>query len=599
MVKTIRQFYERYRNFIENSLFVTILAFYPLIKINQGLDVSDTSYSLVNFQYFPSADGTWMTATYLANVLGYFLMRLPKGNTLLGMNFYTGLLVSFLALLFYYTLRKKMSAWIVFLGEILAVSLCWCPTVILYNYLTYLLMGAGVLLLYRGICTERSGKRFVMLLFAGVCLGANVTVRMPNVVQTVFILALWYGAWLQKERFGRTVKDTFVCLLGYLAGFGIPFLTICIKYGVQAYPEMIKDLFAMTDKAEDYKPASMLTGMFDSYAEGLYWLAFAGLCIGFLYAAYRLKKRLLPHKGWRLYQLLCVFTGLLLIRFYWGRGMFEFCYYNYRGIFGWAVFFLLMTAVCAVALLIDKRRGTEDKILAVLVLLQMLVTPIGGNNKLYPMINNMFLAAPFTIWVCGGWFAATEKREIHFPWKCMCLLFGIMVFAQSIAFHARFVFQDGVWGEKRDTLITDIPKASGIYTNKENADMFTELVKYAEEEEFAGREVILYGEIPGISYFLDMPTAISTSWPDLDSYRLERFIRDMEAVTMNMEKERPVVIVSSAIAAYKGEDAEAYEWFGVDTLAYDADEKLAALLEFLDAYEYEETFCNMKYAVYK
>lgn len=106
-MKIIKFFYEKYRNLIENSLFVIILAFYPLIRINQGLDVSDTAYSLVNFQYFPSADGTWQTATYLANAAGYLFMQLPKGDTLLGMNFYTGLIVSFIALLFYYTMRKK------------------------------------------------------------------------------------------------------------------------------------------------------------------------------------------------------------------------------------------------------------------------------------------------------------------------------------------------------------------------------------------------------------------------------------------------------------------------------------------------------------
>ncbi len=155
-MKIIKFFYEKYRNLIENSLFVIILAFYPLIRINQGLDVSDTAYSLVNFQYFPSADGTWQTATYLANAAGYLFMQLPKGDTLLGMNFYTGLIVSFIALLFYYTMRKKMPAWIVFMGEMLAVGLCWCPTVILYNYLTYVFMGAGILLLYMGICAKET-----------------------------------------------------------------------------------------------------------------------------------------------------------------------------------------------------------------------------------------------------------------------------------------------------------------------------------------------------------------------------------------------------------------------------------------------------------
>ncbi len=97
-----------------------------------------------------------------------------------------------------------------------------------------------------------------------------------------------------------------------------------------------------------------------------------------------------------------------------------------------------------------------------------------------------------------------------------------------------------------------------------------------------------------------------------------QFEQDMEKVTQKLAGEaehhsesgagpreeevlrnRPVVIVSSAIAAYWGEDAEAYQWFGVDAEALDADEKLAVLLQFLEDYGYEETFCNMRYAVYQ
>ena len=53
------------------------------------------------------------------------------------------------------------------------------------------------------------------------------------------------------------------------------------------------------------------------------------------------------------------------------------------------------------------------------------------------------------------------------PWKIMVVVFGLMVFVQSIGFHTQFVFLDGVWGEKRDTLLTGIPKVEGIYTNQE------------------------------------------------------------------------------------------------------------------------------------
>ncbi len=615
----IAKLYQKYRNYIENSVFVTLLVFYPFVKINQGLDVVDTSYSLGNFQFFPTADGDWMVATYLANVVGYLLMQLPKGDSLVGMYFYTGIFVALMALIFYYTLRQKMPAWIVFLGEILAMGLCWCPTTILYNYLTYLLMGAGILLLYLGMFREEKRERY--LFCAGICLGANIAVRMPNVVQAAFVLALWYGGWLQKKTVKEVVRDTITCLLGYLAGFLVPLAAICVQYGIDAYPNMVYSMFAMTDKAVDYKPTSMITGMFGDYWKGLYWLLFAGICLLFLYLVYAgkafLNKRFLPIVQeeiagekkkigvleW-LYRILCVVVVGVLVRFYWGRGMFDFRYYNYGSMYMWAVLLLLAAAAAALWTLLDcKRNGAREKVLAVLVLLQMFLTPLGSNNDLYPIINNLFMAAPFALWTFFRWFSFSKGKMIHIPWKIMALVFGGMIFLQSFGFHMQFVFLDGVWGEARETSAEQIPKAQGIYTNEENADLLRELAAYAQEQQFAGREVILYGEIPGLSYFLDMPTAISTSWPDLDSYRMVRFEQDMAKVEEKIQEEPtdnyPVVIVSSGIAAYWGEDAKAYEWFGVDTEAYAQDEKMALLKGFLEEYQYEETFCNMRYVVYE
>ena len=577
-METLKKLYSQYRGLVENGLFIVLLVFYPLLRINQGLDVEDTSYSLANFQYFPSAEGTWMVATYLANVTGYLCMMLPQGNTLVGMKFYTGLLLSVFVLLCYFTLRKKMPAWIVFIGEILAISLCWCPTVVLYHYLSYFLMGVGVLLLYHGICVKEEKRRFRYFLTAGICLGANITVRMPNVVQAVFILALWYGAWLKKESLGRTVRDTAVCILGYLAGFGAPLITICMKYGLNAYPAMVYEIFAMTEKAEDYKPISMLTEMFGDYITGLYWLIFAGIVLVFLYLCYVVKNRFLKQIDVKFYWLVCIAMCCLLLRYYWGRGMFSFEYYNYRSIYSWAVLFLLVTAACAVGSIVNRKAGVDDKVLALLVLLVIFVTPLGSNNVLYPIINNLFLIAPFTLFTCMSLFVFTKGKPLHLSWKTMAVMLGMVFLVQSIGFHMNFAFSDGVFGEKRDTLMTGIPKVKGIYTNRENAESFSDLVQYAKEQQFSDREVILYGKVPGLSYYLDMPTAISTAWPDLDSYRSVRFEQDMEQVERKMTESRPVVIVSSGIAA---------------------DEKLNILLRFLEEYDYEETFCNMRYTVYE
>ena len=51
-------------------LFPVILFLYPLLKITQGIELTDTCYGLVNYRFFPHAGQEWTVATYLANVLG-------------------------------------------------------------------------------------------------------------------------------------------------------------------------------------------------------------------------------------------------------------------------------------------------------------------------------------------------------------------------------------------------------------------------------------------------------------------------------------------------------------------------------------------------
>ena len=42
----------------ERYLFPCILLIYPLVMINQGIDVSDSTYSLTNFRFFTDISGT-------------------------------------------------------------------------------------------------------------------------------------------------------------------------------------------------------------------------------------------------------------------------------------------------------------------------------------------------------------------------------------------------------------------------------------------------------------------------------------------------------------------------------------------------------------
>ena len=97
---------DRTKRIFIQYLFPAALLLYPLLKITQGIELTDTCYGLVNYRFFPEAGQEWTVATYLANVLGAFLIRLPFGDSLVGMRFYTGLIVSGMALLSYFFLSR-------------------------------------------------------------------------------------------------------------------------------------------------------------------------------------------------------------------------------------------------------------------------------------------------------------------------------------------------------------------------------------------------------------------------------------------------------------------------------------------------------------
>lgn len=605
--------YSKYRNFIEKLLIPMILLLYPLLKVNQGLDVTDTTYSLTNFQYFRSMDGTWMVATFLSNVAGWLFMHLPFGETLLGMYFYTSLVQSATALAVYFGLRNKMPVPLLFLGEFIALGLCWCPSTILYNYLTYFLMTVGVLLLYRGIC-KRKPAYFVA---AGVFLGANVAVRMPNVVQAAFILAVWYGIVISgREKTEKEVglwtelsRETGWCLLGYLIGFGVPLAVICVRYGVTAYPDMVRTMFAMTDQAVDYKPTSMVKGMFNDYKRGLYWLFFAGICMTAGWFLFTVRERIAVKKNIASGNTAkFVLTGiyvvmfLVLLRFYWGRGMFTF-QYHYGSIYYPTVLFLLVTIYICVYSLLTKKIGREEKIFAVLLLVQIFVTPLGSNNSLYPIINNMFLAVPFALWITYDRICAQRQeaaRNKSVVWRVPFTMFVLFIVVQSIGFHVNFVFRDGVWWKSRDTK-TEVPdKTAGIYTNRDNATLLEELALFMQEEGLEGRKMITYGTLPGLYYLLDMPPALSNAWPDLKSYYMTEYRRDLTALEEKIAagEAPPIIVVTPPVAAYLNDDGEAMEWFGVDMEAMAADEKLQILVKWIGAYGYVEQYEDARYVVY-
>lgn len=588
-------------NRIEKYLIPIILGLMPLMNFNQGVDYIDSMYSPGNFVFFKQMKGTWVVATFLSNAIGHLLTLLPGGGTYVGIRIYTSLVISAIALVVYFTLRKRMPWYIVAVGETIAICLCWCPTTILYNYLTYLFMTIGLILLYKGLTEE---KRMFFIL-AGLSLGINLFVRFPNIVEVGFILAVWVYGILKKKKFIEIFIETDWCILGYCVGVAVCMGIITLLYGSDAYANMITSLFGMTGDNTSYKPIQMVFAVLRELRIGLKWPIIMAVPVVALSIVFRFAKG----EAVTVLKVLSVLAMPAAILLCMKLGMFNRDYNSYQSIMGPAVTFVIISIVISVLKIFSKNTDADTKLVYGLILLCIAITPLGSNNALFPVYNNLFLISPIILLAIWKEVVKYKESDIAFPATVMLSGMILVLFIQSVCFGATYIFRGQKSGESRVTefytkINNDI--IGDCNTSAERREAINELTDYWKKH--SSERILLLGNIPGVSYFLNVPTAIPTSWPDLGSYSYETYKTDMKELEGRIDEkgeELPTIILSFGANAVITNDKEAQEWFDenkedgegyLDVML--SDPKYADMGEFIKKYGYEMQLCNEKFVVY-
>lgn len=629
-------------------VFVAILVLYPLRHIAWGLDLWDTGYGYANFEYMGTEhmDPMWLFSTYLTTAIGHFFSLLPGAKTLIGMNFYTGLSISLLAVLGYYFCTKvlRIPALLVFLGEFTAVSFCWCPTGSFYNYVTYVFYLAAVVCLYLGLARGKKGWLFV----AGIALGCNVLARFSNLPEAAMIVGVWaYGiiCWLEERREiaqdagqsaenaeekkvrkkaagaklrRKLLQDTGMCLAGYLTALLVLFGYIQIRYGMDEYVRGIRRLFSMTEVATDYTAMSMIMGMFDWYFQNLYWeirmcvfLVVGIVAVGALellgsFCEKNTVKKVLRILEWAG----SIALAAVMVFWLYRQGFCAREYTNYGAIIWPGVTFLTLTLLVTLWRIFTPSAPKEEKLISGLIFLIVLITSLGSNNKLYPSMNNLFLALPYMYWqfyrFCKyvGSFRWKRITISALPAKCLFGGFFLLFFVQVGLFGRSFVFAEGTGVQDVSAQVTNNETLKGVWMSGERAGWMQEISEYVNTRGLAGKDVLIYGQIPALSYYLQMPAAFNP-WPDLDSYQIGQLELDMQKMQARMDAEgtyRPVVLLEKKYAVYleAGESAlEALQPTEKEHSLIVDNPKLLLIGKFMEDYEYEKTFENEKFVIYE
>ncbi|MCR4754423.1 MAG: hypothetical protein K5868_02715 [Lachnospiraceae bacterium] len=589
-MRRLEQLYKKISLPIEQLVFPIILLIWPLVKSAQGIDVTDSTYSLGNYLFADKLDSVWVLSTYLSNLFGALLVRLPGGATLLGANIYTGLIISATALMCYYALRKDFSAPVMFIGEFLAISFCWIPSSILYNYMTYLLFNGAALLLYYAI----KFRKTALFYMAGLVLGLNSFVRIPNIAEVGLILVVWIALPIalrdvrsgDRKRSASAIGATGNCIVGYIIGMVIPVVLIDALYGVYSLNRLISGLSDMSASNGDYTLGAMILSVIKAYIRSGMWVfvILAVIFAGTLMMAVVKNNTILKWIGRVIYAAVL----MLMLRFFWGRGMYSFRYYeDYTSMYEWGMLILILAWICVITVLIRRSYNPLVKTFAVIALVMLIITPIGSNNYTMQNINNMFLVIPFVLYIVGGWlYRGTHRLRLegvmygcNFPWMSMVLVILAMVFIQSTGFHLNFSFKDGMDGTPRSSVMVKssaTESLAGMHTTEYNAQTLTELCEYIDSDQDIDN-VIYWGNCPGLAYILRKAPALSTAWPDLDSYP----IADLEEELTQVNSD--TIIIWKEYTEYSGNNSAIKE---------------ELVKQYIDENRFTPVFTNDEYTVY-
>ncbi len=86
-----------------------------------------------------------------------------------------------------------------------------------------------------------------------------------------------------------------------------------------------------------------------------------------------------------------------------------------------------------------QKCSREYKLWAVFLLVIIFITPLGSNNGLYPIINNLFLVLPVSMLMTAEVFKRC-RRHTAFRLVLGMVLAGVMI--QSVLYGVNFVFHD-------------------------------------------------------------------------------------------------------------------------------------------------------------
>lgn len=584
------------RKFGANLIVVAtiLIALLPFARLIWGVDFTDTGYSISNFCSFSDSRATWSLSTYFSNLTGFVFLHMPFGSTYIGIRFYCTIIVSLTLALLFTGLKKYFNAAIIFVGLAVSLFVTWCPFVVLYNYLTYLITAIVLMLICKGFDEEK--RRFFLM--AGIALGFGVFTRFSNLTLCILIIPMIYYGILNGRKASEIVKDSLYAIGGFVSGFVFVWIISLFTHGPGAMRDMLKSLSDLSGADYGYSYRDMLLTLPNAIAENGKWVALTGAILLLATGLSAVKCNSGLRKGSVLGAaavLTVAFVYILRKMSYWSVFTLH-DYTSYLSVSFFVLILVLAALVISVVTLFLLKRDKTDKFWAMVTLCLIVVIPLGTNTGMLAYQNNMFVILPVMLGIAGKMLGVTVKipertktgegqTKVYKQYnKYGIVIISVLLMAatlfQSVRFYTSFCY--GSAGNRE--LSAHISKGSlkGTRVLPGMVGIVEGLTDYFEANVDKQAAVISWGDIPLTGFMVDRKTAFSTGWPDLVSFPYSTFEAELNAM------DRPVIVVNRW---YSGGDL-------LNPEVWEFSDKAALLSSFMDEKGYEMTYENDKYRVY-
>jgi hypothetical protein len=496
------------------SIWLGLAAFaWSMLFVWQGLDFTDMGYWLTGYQQLYTHPDTVWALCWLSSFIGHWI-GLALGGGVLAYRLGYVMLVTASAIVAYRLLAFQFGY-----SRILAamVLLTVCSSRVFggnwvgYNELTALFYLTGAALLFFGLV----GNRKLLVVLAGVVLGANTFIRFPNVLGITLVAAVWLQAWVCRWSLRDVLGSSSWFLGGFLLGVSLIWGLIVLNGHEAIYCQSITEMFGETGSANSpHSGRTLLKLLVRDHVR-----AFAqGLCvvvIGGWIANWVSKQRVLLAS-------VVVFAGTLLLSYVtYVRGL------NY---WQWCIpgtcYIVLLSIV-----LFEARRDRSPALLAFMGGMVLFLAPLGSNNGIANSVYGMWLALPLTlIWL---WRSASRHFQVWFKvisdgfeskgkfsmgargFRVFVIAIVLALLSKSLASAWRHTYLDS---KDRLAMTHSIahPLLVGTYTTAERAKVVTELLDAMSRFARPGDEVLAYNGIPLVYFLTETHPWLEVSWPDFE-----------------------------------------------------------------------------------